>query len=1148
MANKRSFRENEALRIAREMLEKNKNNPAPVAPGMPAQTAKNNAYMRALQAFVTQSDFIGSDSAKRGAGDVLAYAMQGDAQANNVVNTLTSNANAKPVQRGDVASWDWETGRQTVIDNAAYMKMLRDAGVFDQEKYATPEYASFLSTGYLNKMLADTQARWDEDNAYNAQAAAWADKLANDPQFRSTWQHWNDMYNRTGEMTEDNAPYFWAYADYLIGDRAQPFDVNALDEQWGNLSDEDYYAEMARLQTQYEGLDLTGMATANAPQYRDVTGYFDEMGVWQKEINRRQRREELEAFAKGNPAFKDVSVYSGEVQTPEYYADYNSSKALDNSKEITQQRNASVDWLKQVTSSPYHFINAQMSMEAENSAASRYDAFSRMQARGYKFLTADEIAVYNTLYHTDPEMAQEYLDILQPELYQRVADTERMEQTVYAQNGGWAVPMWLGSVGAGIENAFLTPLQMISAATGNDDPNAPEFYFQRAQQNIRGAQDEVLGEIEALNGIKIFGKNPAQLLYGGVSMTADNVARLMFGPQGSLAMAGLQGASASLYENADRDDMSGAAKIIQALATGGLEIGTEKIGLDNLLDMGQDNALKYLLKAIGSEFGEESANYFGEYGVELAVSWLFGHEGEIRSGEELLYGWGETAVQTLISSGLMSTPGAIKTSSRVRGAGKTAQQQGDIDTLIGISAGMGENSEAGKWAARIKGKREKGARISNYEVGRMTMALEREVGAEMAEAPNMVMDEAIENRLLELGEDADNAKRLAPVLRKTYREQKVTRQDKKDMRWTANAEKVIKELTTDLEASAEEAGSQWKQIAEKSMETAMANAAEKASTFGKAAGLKGKGKGETPVQPVARTEQAADAAAKQGEDLAKNAPKIKTHKGQKVPPKAVAYTDDSGSGSGEVVKFISQQGKLQVEVETNDGDKTATKIIDPASIDAAGDAGIGAIVSYVQDAEGQTHAMSAEEANAMLQVYQVEGGEANAFIRAFEDAYLAGYANIEMNASTLSEQAANIAYEQGRAEATKDEKNRVRNASKIREASRGDVSWLGTVTDNADVRGGGSVENLKTAMENMTESQRSTVEVVQAFAKTFKTNVVLFESSEANVEGLQNGFFHEDTNTIYIDINAGANNAQDIGIRRRTVRWDMRSCAQWAMS
>ncbi len=369
-------------------------------------------------------------------------------------------------------------------------------------------------------------------------------------------------------------------------------------------------------------------------------------------------------------------------------------------------------------------------------------------------------------------------------------------------------------------------------------------------------------------------------------------------------------------------------------------------------------------------------------------------------------------------------------------------------------------------------------------------------------------------------------------MRKISRGQKLTAEEKKNFRYSEVTDQVAMEYARGMNEQETGAAIQpWMGELEGRTFSAVEAATDKIRAAGEATG-------KFKKQPQMKAANKADASSSEKAIKAaveKSAAKVKVNKGSKVPlPTAVGVTvDEEGKKTaGDVTRFVEQDGEVKVEVTTEAGKHT----VKLGQLTEAEGSGIAAIAAWVEDsnnnAEG-THQMSAQEASTMLQVYQTEGGDAAKFIQGFEDAYLAGYSGIGLQkGAKISERAAQIAYEQGRAEAETDEKNRVKRASLARKNTKGGVSWLGTVESNSQVRGAGDAEALEGAMETMTESQRATTEMVKAFAQKFRINAVLFESAEESISQMQNGSFDQATNTIYVDVNAGAYTAEDLKTMR----------------
>lgn len=1141
MANK-SFREQEYLRRARELLaeQAKKNTPATTAgmtPQQKAAAAKNTAYENVLKAFIAQSNLQASDPVKNRAGDVLAYALQDQAQKNDVANVLISGEGTKP-HKGDIKNWDAGTARNAIIENELFMELMRDSGMYDAPEYAkSTQYNTLASTEYLKRLLGEQYAEWDAVKQKNAQADEWKNKYENDPEFRATWQYWNELYNMQHKMTESNAPFFWAYADYLLGDRSQPFNAEALEQRWAEMPDEEFFPEMERLQKQYAEIDLGGIATANTPVYADDSGYVQATSNIETEI---KRREQLDYF---NKLASEIVAYEKENRgvDPTVYTspfDYAYEDIDHGTVEGSRQLAAMMNDLG------YYINNVEQLSYGQHGEIGTGNYWNLdFELSGYNFLTETEKNRYNAL--SSIGLGDAYLRALEADLLRRRAMWQENRDTVYAENPVTGVA---GSVGTVITQPITATMTLAGGLAGEDNPNAPGYDLQRWQNTTRGVRGEIWGDMMSFD---VLGQPVGTTIYNTLMSMADMGYAMMLsgglaGGNEAFAKAGMQfimsseAAASTLHADLERG-FSAEQALIHGIANGAVEAITEKLPIDTLFTK-DGKFLWRVLKSGLSEGGEEVASGVLQLGTDALASYMAGKESEVEATykefaktmsheeaalETLKHYAQDIALQGLSgfgSGGMLGTVTHATNDAKVRGAGKNVQTQGDVDALITIAESMGENTQSRQWAERLKGKKKGNGKYSNYDVGRLTMALEQEVSAELAEAPNQVMDEAIEGRLLELGETPENAKALAPVVRQTYRGQPIKRSVARAVNWNDHAEQVVKELSRETtEQDAGRTGVDWANRA-KDSQAATEQAAEKARRVKEAALGKGVPKAKMAPEAEGSVKKSAGKAAQKGEQLAELGKAV--IKGDGKQSTAVSYATEEGNKQGEVVRFAEVDGSMQLVVEEEtEGGKTE-RTVAPEDIGAAATKGLGAVIAYVTDASEQQHRMSEQEANTMLQVYNETGGDAQEFIEGYEAAYLAGYAGIEVPAVNIDSKAAELAYRYGAQNAQADEANRATRAGRRSAQGTGTVTWLGTVSSNAEVTGTGG--DISAAMETMTESQRTTAEVVQALAKQMNIDVTLFESSADMMEGIQNGSFVPGTNRIYIDVNSGAANAQSL--------------------
>ena len=1034
---------------------------------------------------------------KKALDETYRYAQVSPQTARDVANTITPGGAMTAYARGDVKSFDWDEAIQAERDRASATDYFRKSGLYDNDDYLYNDAYRFLvGDDYLKKQQFTLLMGLAASSARDGLEDVRRSLFKNDP--RAEWRNFYDLY---GYETEQPL-------EIMLRAEAIAKGTNRTVRDFDLMDDETYDREYEALETWYEGLDPVALTERYESQTDD---YLAKIKTVDKEISRRSEIDEFRAGIRSNEDYGTMSAFTGSG-LPE--------GAWSQTRAVTQE---DIDALND----PYSFINSGATWEQLTNSREKLAYVAEYMDAGYNMLTPDEIADYNYLINTGREDdAARYLELLRPELLLRRAMVAKSWQTVKATNPALAVPTWLEAGIQNLSNIAYLPYQMYEAATGRDDPFSPAFDALNKSEWTSEAQ---LGWIED-SGMADWLKDVTSVVYKGASGWRDNVIRLAasgFNPTVSLIIAGAQATSGSLHESSERDDVSGAAKIVKALAIGAIEMGTEKIGLDALFSKGHGGALEYLKGVILSELGEESLNYISEPALEAAVAFLFDHEAEIMSGPEFWNGLTDTMLITAISSLLMGGDGAIQMDAGNRRAGKGLRNDGDVESVLQIAEGLGADTISAQIAKAIRAAEEGGKKVTTRELGKLVSALSSDIGEQNATAVNAVYEDAIADRLIELGEEKSKARKQAKVIRRISAGEVLSVAERMSVNWSDNESQVVRELTTEAREGDEgRVGRDWKVRAVQLAEEASAPYVDKGALFEKAL----RTKPGAPTETQAAAPVTPDAVVQQGEEMAASG---KNKFGPKPLIRAVAFDVDGTEQTGEVVRFEKGKDGMHAVVATTADGKTANVTVDLESITASASAGIGSIVRYVQNASTRGHDMSAAEASTMIRLYEQEGGDAKTFIDGFEKAYLAGYAGIELDSAGISEGVAKIAFDQGKAEAAADEKGRVARATRVRADSKGVVSWLGKVSSGKEVRGTGDPNALSAAMRKMTSSQRTTVQIVQAFADKFKTNVVLFESSEENIGSIENGSYDPNTNTIYIDINSGADSAESIKASRK---------------
>ena len=1060
-----------------------------------------SGYRRAAAPYVKSYSDLLNERLQLG----LQYAQQGPEYKKDLADSISPGGAMTAYKKGDISAFDWDTLKQAEMDRVAANTFYRSVGAFDNTDYAFNKgYVHLTSTDYLKSLLPSleaTRTAWnsggEEDYlSFIQRNSAVKNKLADmDAQGRN--------YYDTDALTEADLLWF----DQIINGNerwrpnyASQEDVdryNSLVDQWASVED-------------WENFDLAQYLGIEAPKAYDESNYKTIIS----ELERRAALEAMQADIRSNANYSSLSVYSDPGITPK-----NVSWAADREYEAYVK---GYDDLSR-------FINSGAVWSELMTAADHNATVREYMSKGYDYISADELADYNALINAGrTEEAAQYLELLLPELQYRRAMVLKEYQSVKATNPWLAAPTWVEAGLQGIANVFYLPQQIYETATGKDNPWSSAWDAYNKQQWTGEAQ---IGEIHDAD-IPDWLKTVATYGYQGVTGFRDNAMRILAGggsPTASLIIAGLQSGSGSLHESSERDDMSGAAKIIKAIGTAAVEMGTEKVGLDALFSKGKNGALAYMKNVILSEVGEEVLNAASEPVLESVVAFLFDHEADIMSGPEFWKNLSDTAITTAISSIFMGGGGAISNEVGTRGIGIDVTNNGDLEGVLRIAESYSNNADVATPAQKIRDKQAKGFKVSNRDVGELVTAVSSAIGEKNSKAVTDVLDTAIEGRLEELGEAPENAKKLAPALRNVYQGKKLTMAERASLKWTDAASQVFKELNSTetvsknvvpgsiagtegqledgkyvasdaLAAEKNRVGHSWKTAADEKIVAAQRDAFIETAKLNEALNTK------------TSTTTAVGKAHDKAKNLLKGKPKMATRE-------VMAESSDGKEVTGTFERVERKNGKLLMVMK--DASDTEIKV-DADKITNGGDEGILTIINYAQ--EGARHEMSADEVNTMVNTYLHEGGDVDSFVQQFQDNYLSGYSGVNAPAGAISGGIASIAYEQGKAEAIKDEADRVARAQKARKVETPSVGWLGDVTGDDQIKGAGDVAGLDTAMQKMTDTQQALVEFGKRLAETAKINIAFF-ASKAGADGkytTQNGSYDPNTHTIYLDINSGA--------------------------
>lgn len=400
-----------------------------------------------------------------------------------------------------------------------------------------------------------------------------------------------------------------------------PSGYSVQEENTANLREQSLRKKAEELrsladQYQMEDLmaDIDNVAAEAEKQYQEYI-HSEEYVAWSQ--TKEQERNERMAMASAmgiNPEYQALFSYTEEDPREkelrglaEYYRSLATSKREAEMMQADLDELASWSMEEQDALKVYALGNYQNAMARPEQAA----AFAAMNSPEELFRKYGEQRV--------KKIAESYM---------RSQSQEAKEMGATAAQEGAGSGFWAGaghslaSVGANLAGSLTAPLGYLAEATGRTgrystlDPNNPGQMLGTYAGAVR---QEVAGNIQDAG----FGKAGATVYQAGMS-ALDNLARMVAaGKTGSLALAasGSFGQAVSQYSAQGATPMEA---VTMGIINGSLEVLTEKLSLDNILDeMATPKTglqmLKAALRAGGVEVSEEELSFLGSTLAEAAV-------------------------------------------------------------------------------------------------------------------------------------------------------------------------------------------------------------------------------------------------------------------------------------------------------------------------------------------------------------------------------------------------------------------------------------------------------------------------------------------------------------------------------------------------
>lgn len=1050
--------------------------------------------------------------------------------------------------------YDAKASNQAYKDQLAYQVMHRNEGYWDVEG----NRPSVMSDNFLTEQIAALNDKIAKSKQADADwKATSAQKMADYEKAAETAERWKQLYTERergytdpeGWSKIENGrrwgqelaarEYNWLMADYLLGNQEQDWQTY-YDEQQARLeglTDEEWDAEMARYDQQFQGLDWESLMNPQAPTYESqtdkLTKQLEEALAEQKNRNNMSYYRDIANKTEGTLNLDDYYAQNIEGYDPEWY---NPAYFTNEAYYINQSSAANVqNIIELLTDGVGEEIIKDFTGILTDEEARQVRAY---YDKGYDYLLPEEIAVYNDLLSTDPLMASVFLQNMEQQLLARKSAYTTQETALLATDPVLGTAMSAATVLTRPYEAMQTIAGAIAGAKTND----PVYDLIKDNNTVRQARAQVWSEAMPA---EVFGQPIGGTIYNTIMSIGDMImanasGKAFTGGMDKTAQVAMQTImSSEVMANTIYDDLQKGYKndqaVLHGLVDGLIEAWMERGFMDELFDAGKGFVPRMLSSALaegGEEIGTEILQTIGN---EFAA-YLTGNESEVNQvyqafrdsvpygtdpgAETLKYYANQFALAGLSGFAMgggvaTATAGdAIANEIETRQMGADLKQNGDVEAVLKIAESFAEGTEAKSAAKSVREELNKKNKVSNRNLGKMITAVTREVGEQNSRELNQVLEDSIQERLVELGENSSNAKKLAPVIRNIYQGGKITRAERAGISWTDNADQVVREMSSITAPEAEgdkipnateapegqRVGQRWEtQTREKVVQTTINNMRRNA---------------ELSTALTTKADTAVEESAKKTEERLKGKTPLKN--------KQISYIDSGGAKQNATYeKVVKKNGELQIVLRdaNNQVVEVETDAIDNA------ETGLATIIEYA--AHDSRHDMSAEEVNTLAAVYQEKGGDVQMVIRRFEDNYLAGYSGLQRpeGADTLDA----IAYDQGAQEAAKDEAQRIEKTKSNRGNANSRVTWLGEVEADAEVHGTGDEAALEEEYDNLTEGQQMVVEFSRHLAEQTGLNVVLFRSkARDNGEyATQNGSYDSATHTIYLDVNAGSLTAKD---------------------
>lgn len=687
-------------------------------------------------------------------------------------------------------------------------------------------------------------------------------------------------------------------------------------------------------------------------------------------------------------------------------------------------------------------------------------------------MTEEEKQAYNIYFDGERKgvyekgTADKYLDLI--DLNKRWTEEENKKTAAYAKEH---------PVESSIKSILLLPEEVLvgltDAAVGlsNDEIDPYDSFHQGVHEKstIRSSVSENMG-------------NVGRVIYNASMSIGDTaLATLLGGQTGSAIILGLSSAESTIVSAKERG-LSDSQAVLSGVAAGIFEWGFEKIGIDRLFNIaksgraGLKNALLDIFKQMGveglEEIGTDLANSMADQLIngklsEMNVSlrnYMSQGLGYEEAGRRVAEDYGKQLIETFATGAVAGGGSAIVATSANsvanRSAGKTITESGQAGKIAELAGMMDPDSATGIRLADYNAKTAGGKTASPSYIGAVYRAMQAESGSNVQKAFNVEFENYISEKLRSAGLDAD-PKTVSAVLN-TVKNKGLNLAERSIMK-----DKAVADLASSI------------------TEDALVEFASKQESVKKA----------VEQQSALETIDAriVDAQIQNAEIRAE----------QKAAKKSVS-------------KNVAEKGyTLENIAVKNSGELYVPSGDEELSVDSV------ALTQDTADAIALSGDMNATKKRAFFSFLRGSTAKTslddkhNAFSLVYHDGlYGFGDEHKALTNGILSEAEYDAIYSAGQNAAKAANVTSKKEAAKLRRILGLSDRRTGTVNDSA----------VRYKEHSAEGSTRVAIAIAKVIAATTGRNIELFDSTvRERMDGKENGKFDPDTNTLYIDVNAGLN-------------------------